>query len=196
MAQTSHASMILGALLFWFASVADGIDGEMARTRMTESARGEQIDTAVDHATHVLVFGGVLVGWWRQGIGTGGLAVMAAIALGLPAMFLGTMALVRSAIGSRQFFVDTKPIEAGIALAAAETSSPTLAAAAKLWVVFRREALALLFFLVSLPTGSRAAYGILVAVGLAIVGFVLTMYRRPISVAIERVSSSSRDAFS
>lgn len=184
MAQTSHRSMILGALLFWFASIADGIDGEMARTRMTESARGEQIDTAVDHATHVLVFAGVLIGWWRQGIGAGGLALMVIIAAGLPMMFLGTMALVRTAIGSRQFFVDTKPIEGGIAQAAADTSSPVLAAAAKLWVVFRREALALLFFVVSLPTGARAAYAVLVAVGLAIVGVVLTIYRRPIARAI------------
>src|SRR5262249_53545308 len=30
-AQTSRATMIAGAALFWFASVADGIDGEMAR---------------------------------------------------------------------------------------------------------------------------------------------------------------------
>ena len=47
MAQTSHATMIAAGFLFWCASIADGIDGEMARLTLSESRRGEQLDTAV-----------------------------------------------------------------------------------------------------------------------------------------------------
>ena len=51
LAQTSHQTLILGALVFWFASVADGIDGEMARLTLRESAC-ERLDTAVTQATY------------------------------------------------------------------------------------------------------------------------------------------------
>ncbi len=99
MARTSHATMIAGSLLFWFASIADGVDGEMARLTLTESAWGEQLDTAVDHATHLMGFGGVLVGWWRQGIGPYGAALAIVVAAGIPGVLLWAMALVRRALG-------------------------------------------------------------------------------------------------
>src|SRR5438094_447445 len=69
MAQTTRSTMIAGAALFWFASVADGIDGEMARLTFSDSQRGEQIDSVVDVATYIVAFAGVGVGWWRQGMG-------------------------------------------------------------------------------------------------------------------------------
>src|SRR5438309_2137587 len=80
-AQTTHKTMIAGALLFWCASIADGIDGEMARLTLSESALGEHLDTSVDHATHLLAFGGVIVGWWRQGISRAGWALAIAVAI-------------------------------------------------------------------------------------------------------------------
>src|SRR4029077_9363990 len=85
MAQTSHQTMIAGAFLLWFASIADGIDGEMARVSLSESASGEQLDTLVDHSTHALCYAGVVIGWWRQGIGPRGTLPAAAVALALPA---------------------------------------------------------------------------------------------------------------
>src|SRR5206468_1159800 len=58
MAQTTRSTMIAGAALFWFASVADGIDGEMARLTFSDSQRGEQIDSVVDVATYIVAFAG------------------------------------------------------------------------------------------------------------------------------------------
>src|SRR5437763_5429885 len=94
-AQTSHATIIGGALLFWFASIADGIDGEMARLTLSESKHGEQLDTAVDHATHFLCYAGLMVGWWRQGIGPRGIALAVGVAIGIPVALLYGMKIVR-----------------------------------------------------------------------------------------------------
>jgi phosphatidylglycerophosphate synthase len=177
LAQTSHATMIAGTLLFWFASIADGIDGEMARLTLSESAWGEQLDTAVDHATHLLGFAGVLVGWWRQGIGAPGVALAIAVAAAIPGVLLWAMAIVRRATGSDQFFVDTKPIEFAVADGAAATGSPILALASWVFVLFRREAFCLTFFLMSLLTGRRAVFPAAVAMSLAAVGVVFVAYR-------------------
>jgi CDP-L-myo-inositol myo-inositolphosphotransferase len=84
LAQTSHATLILGALVFWFASVADGIDGEMARLTFRESAWGEQLDTAVDQVTYLVAYAGLLIGCWRQGIGRAGWALLIGVAIGVP----------------------------------------------------------------------------------------------------------------
>jgi phosphatidylglycerophosphate synthase len=187
MAQTTHETMIAGALLFWFASIADGIDGEMARLTLTESAYGEQLDTAVDHATHLLGYAGVMVGWWRQGISPAGWALAIGVALGLPVALLYAMHLVRRAQGLRdQFFVDTKPIELGIRSAARATGAPALRLAGGVFVLFRREAFSLTFFLVSLVTGWRGIYPALLAVGLAVVAATLIAYRNEIESAIRR----------
>jgi len=185
LAQTSHATLILGTLLFWFASIADGIDGEMARLTLSESAYGEQLDTAVDHATHLLSLAGVMIGWWRQGIGPAGWMLAIGVGVGLPLVILWGMYFVRRAKGLKgQFFVDTKPIEFGIADAAAKTGAPALRLTSAIYGIFRREAIALTFFLVSLITGARAVFPAMMAGGLLIVAAALLFYRDPISTEI------------
>jgi len=190
-AQTSHRTMIAGALLFWFASIADGIDGEMARLTLSESARGEQIDTAVDHATHFLCYAGLMIGWWRQGIGRAGAVLAIAVAIGIPLALWWGMKIVRGDGLKRagteretQFFVDTKPVEIGITRAARDTGAPALRLASWTFVLFRREVFSLMFFLVSLTTGERAVYPALLALGLGIVTLTLMVYRRPIERAL------------
>lgn len=184
MAQTTHLTMIAGAFLFWFASIADGIDGEMARLSLSESAWGEQLDTVVDHSTHLLCFAGVLVGWWRQGIGPRGAALAAAVAVGLPATLLWTMYVVRRISGAKEFFVDTKAIEFGVTGASRATGSPVLRIASAVFVLFRREALSLTVFLVSFASGWRGLYPAMVAGGLLFVLLTLLLYRKPIDAAI------------
>src|SRR5205807_8427033 len=190
-AQTSHETMIGGALLFWFASIADGIDGEMARLTLSESKWGEQLDTAVDHATHFLCYAGVTVGWWRQGIGRRGAVLAAAVAFGIPFAILWGMRIVRTVTLRRtgaeretQFFVDTKPIELAIAAAARQTGAAALLVASSIFILFRREVFSLTFFLVSLTTSQRAVYPALLAAGLSVVTTTLIAYRRPIERAL------------
>jgi phosphatidylglycerophosphate synthase len=177
MAQTSHATMIAGGLLFWFASIADGIDGEVARLTLSESRFGEQLDTGVDQLTHLSGLIGVFIGWWRQGIGPSGLALALAVGLGTPAMLLWAMAMVRRARQTTQFFVPTKPIEQAVFNAADEHRAWPLRAAAAVFVLFRREAFSFSFFLLSLATGRRAAIPAAIAAGLVVVAFTLGCYR-------------------
>ena len=184
MAQTTRGTMIAGAFLFWFASIADGIDGEMARLSLSESARGEQLDTLVDHATHILCFAGALIGWYRQGIGSEGAALAVAVAIALPVTLVWTMHVVRRASGAQEFFVDTKPMEFGVIGASQATGSPVLRVVATLFVLLRREALSLAFFLVSLVTGWRGVYPALLAAGILFVLATLVVYNRPIEAAI------------
>jgi phosphatidylglycerophosphate synthase len=190
MAQTSHATMIAGALLYWGSSIADGIDGEMARLTMTESAFGEQLDTGVDQATHLLALAGAGVGWWRQGVTPAGLAVVIFVAAGTPLVLLWAMALVRRARGTTQFFVVTKPIELAVERAARDTGSLVLRAAASVFILFRREAFSFTFFLVSLLTGLRLVVPALVGSALLIVSLTFAFYRpaldRALAAAVSR----------
>jgi phosphatidylglycerophosphate synthase len=190
MAQTTHATMIAGASLFWFASIADGIDGEIARLTMTESARGQQIDTAADDATYVFALAGTVLGWWRQGIGMFGAGLAVAVACGLGVMVLRGMALVRRASGARRFFVAMTPIELGVKKAAAASRSPLLRAASGVWPVFRREALSLAFFLVALVTSSRAIVPMLLAAGLLTAAATLLVYEDEIVAAMRAYFSA------
>ncbi|MGE3512073.1 MAG: CDP-alcohol phosphatidyltransferase family protein [Vicinamibacterales bacterium] len=169
MAQTSHATMVAGAFLFWFASIADGIDGEVARLTLTESRFGEQLDTGVDQLTHLSGLLGVLVGWWRQGIGPEGIALGAGVLIGTPVMLLWAMALVRQARQTDQFFVPTKPIELAIFKAADASGAWALRATGGVFLLFRREAFSFAFFMMSLVTARRAAIPAAIACGLAIV---------------------------
>jgi phosphatidylglycerophosphate synthase len=184
MAQTSHLTMVAGALLYWGSSIADGIDGEMARLTMSESAFGEQLDTGVDQATHLLALAGAGVGWWRQGVTPAGLAVVIFVAVGTPLVLLWAMALVRRARGTTQFFVVTKPIELAVERAARDTGSLVLRAAASVFVLFRREAFSFTFFLVSLLTGLRLVVPALVGSALLVVSLTFVFYRPALDKAL------------
>lgn len=178
LAQTTHATMIGGTLLLWAASIADGIDGEMARLTFSESDRGEQLDTAVDFATYLLADAAVLIGCWRQGIGALDWAVVIAASAGLPLVLMLAFHLVREAHGGTgPLFGDAKAIEIGIARAAADSGSIVLRAISSAWVLLRREMVALVFFLISLPTGARIVYPRLLACALVAVTVILLVDR-------------------
>ena len=52
----------VGCILFQIASIADGLDGEIARATFRASARGAALDTAVDMATNLLFVLGLSLG--------------------------------------------------------------------------------------------------------------------------------------
>ncbi|MQA28635.1 MAG: hypothetical protein GEU82_02190 [Luteitalea sp.] len=184
MAQTSHSTMIAAAFLFWCASIADGIDGEMARLTFSESRFGEQLDTGVDQLTYAFGLAGVFLGWSRQGIGPPGLALAAVVAISIPTLLWWAMRMVRRARNTTQFFVPTKPIEGAVFAAARRLRTPALRAAAAVFVLFRREAFSLAFFLVSLLTGSRMVYPLLLAAGLGIVTLTFLLHREELTEAL------------
>jgi phosphatidylglycerophosphate synthase len=184
MAQTSHRTMIAAAFLFWCASIADVIGGEMARLSLSESSGGERRDTLVDHSIPALYYAGATIGWWRQGIGQGGIALSVCVGLVLAATLLFAMHLVRKASGSRQFFIDTKPVEFAVADAARTTDSQILRVAAPVLVMFRREVFPLAFAIAALASGWRGIYPTLVAASLPFVLLTLVFYVKPIEDAM------------
>jgi len=87
---------LAGAALFQLASIADGIDGEIARATFRTSKRGASWDSAVDAATNAGFFIGVGANY-----AMGGLMGEAALAFGTVAiLLLGLSALgLRSVMG-------------------------------------------------------------------------------------------------
>jgi phosphatidylglycerophosphate synthase len=191
-AQTSHATMALAALLFWFASIADGIDGEMARLTLRESLSGDRLDTVVDQATYVTAFIGLIVGCWRQGTGAAGWTILAGGAMGVPILLLWAEDLARLACGPHAVVFVAKPIEVGVIGAAAATGAPALRLASGVFRLLRRESFSLAFFLVALVTGRRIVFPALLAGGVAFVTATLVVYREPIVRAMqERYSAGA-----
>ncbi|MEE4315411.1 MAG: CDP-alcohol phosphatidyltransferase family protein [Erythrobacter sp.] len=101
--------LVAGAVLFQLASIADGIDGEIARATFRTSASGAAWDSGVDAATNLGFLAGVIANLWLRGetdtaiIGLAGLGILAfgtgllglyARARGEPLNFDGAKALL------------------------------------------------------------------------------------------------------
>lgn len=90
------AGLVAGAVLFQLASVADGIDGEIARATFRTSASGAAWDSAVDAATNLGFLAGVIANLWLRGESFPaliGLAGLGTLALGM--LLLGLHARAR-----------------------------------------------------------------------------------------------------
>lgn len=60
-----YASLALGGLLFQFASIADGCDGEVAKLKFLGSHIGEWIDTLADGVSYIAFCGFIVFGMYR-----------------------------------------------------------------------------------------------------------------------------------
>ena len=65
LAQGTYGFGVLGTLLFWFAVIIDGCDGEVARLKFQESRLGYVLDVTTDNIVHVAIFIGMGVGLYR-----------------------------------------------------------------------------------------------------------------------------------
>lgn len=80
------AGLVAGAVLFQLASIADGIDGEIARATFRTSASGAAWDSGVDAATNLGFLAGVIANLWMRGESAPaliGLAGLGTLALGM-----------------------------------------------------------------------------------------------------------------
>lgn len=57
---------LLGAFLFKWASILDGVDGEMSKLRLTDSKLGQWLDTLGDNLTYVVFIIGTAIGVSRR----------------------------------------------------------------------------------------------------------------------------------
>jgi phosphatidylglycerophosphate synthase len=77
------AGLLLGAVLYQFASIVDGVDGEIARATFRSSPAGAMADSLVDAVTNIGFLAGMVINLWIQGnaqaaiAGASGLAIMA-----------------------------------------------------------------------------------------------------------------------
>ncbi len=63
----TYWDIVVGGIIFQFASIYDGCDGEIAKLKLASSKLGEWLDTVCDNITYVAFFVGVVAGLYRQG---------------------------------------------------------------------------------------------------------------------------------
>jgi CDP-L-myo-inositol myo-inositolphosphotransferase len=160
LAQTGPLSLACAGLLFQLASAFDGVDGEMARSTLSESVRGAWLDTAVDTSTYAACLAGVAIGWAREGMGASGLAIGAVLVASIAITLVALMRFVhRYGPDGSLVFVDRC-----VERAARDSGLLTLKLARFLFYLLRRDVFAMLFFVISLA-GSRTVVPVVVTVG-------------------------------
>jgi phosphatidylglycerophosphate synthase len=62
---TGYWPRLIAALMFLVSVTFDGVDGELARLKMTESRFGARLDVLTDNLVHVALFAGIMAGCYR-----------------------------------------------------------------------------------------------------------------------------------
>jgi CDP-L-myo-inositol myo-inositolphosphotransferase len=177
-ARPGYGALIATGILFHLASVLDGVDGEMARTTLTESEAGARLDAIVDQLTYLACYVGVAIGWAREGAGIRALEWTALLAAALVlSLVRGERFVSRHAPDASFVFIDRS-----VRRAACEFNLLVLRLAAGSFTLLRRDLFAVLFLGVAL-TGERALVPALVAFGVLVANFTFTAYRRELAAA-------------
>lgn len=66
LAQPGYISRLLGAFLFVFCIMVDGVDGEIARLTLKDSTFGHYFDIITDNVVHVAIFVAIPMGLYRE----------------------------------------------------------------------------------------------------------------------------------
>ena len=158
----------LAGLLFQFASMFDGVDGEMARVTLRESKRGAAIDTLVDNLTYALTLLGFGIGWAEEGLGVWeGRALVLVSGLVLLTLFQ-VLLFVRKYAPNASFVFFDRSVER-----AAETGGGRgLRFIRVVFLFLRRDLLAFLLMWLCF-FGSRVLIIGLVGLGVAVANYVL-----------------------
>ena len=185
-AHPGYLSFVTAGILFKVSSILDGVDGEIARATLTESDAGVRLDTLVDHLTYVAFFIGVTIGWAREGSASQVAIWTVVIAGGLVLSFLRGARFVSEHAPDASFaFIDRS-----VRRAARDSSGTTLRTAASLFILLRRDVFAVIFLFVSF-TGLRVLVPALVAFGVLLANFTLSVYDRELAAAaaLERLAN-------
>lgn len=185
-AQPGYLPLVATGVLFHLASVLDGVDGEIARATLTESEQGARVDTVVDQVTYLACFGGLTVGWVREGHGQ--LVLWSTLVIGV--------ALVASLLRAGRFVARHAPdasfvwVDRSVRRAAADTGRLPLRVAAGLFTLLRRDLFAVVFLAVSL-TGQRALIPGLILAGVIVANLTLSLYARELATAAAALRDSA-----
>src|SRR5262249_50705412 len=99
-ARGGYWPMLLGAFLFQWNSILDGVDGELARVRFQHSKLGQWLDTVSDDASNLIFYAGLSIG-------------AAPLPFGRYLALLGWIGIAASAIASAQYYVELARIGSG-----------------------------------------------------------------------------------
>ena len=170
-AQPGYWAFVMAGVLFQLSSILDGVDGEIARATVTESASGARLDTIVDQATYIAAFVGTTIGWSREG--SDWLALQWTSGAGVALL----LSLIRGArfVAQHGDNASFGVIDRSIRRAARDTNALPLRAAAGAFALLRRDMFAVIFLAVSL-TGFRLAVPALLLAGSAIANATFSLY--------------------
>jgi phosphatidylserine synthase len=184
--QPGYVPLVVTGVLFQIASILDGVDGEIARATLTESASGARVDTIVDQVTYVACFAGAMVGWIRETGGTLPITIAAITGIALVLSLLRAGRFVSAHATNASFvFVDK-----AVRRAAADTGRLPLRLAAASFTLLRRDLFALIFLAASL-TGVRVLMPALILAGIAIANLTFSFFSRELVAAAGRERADS-----
>jgi len=173
LAQPTWLDFAIGGVLFQFASIFDGVDGEMARVSVRDSKFGAKVDTAVDNFTYIACLVGFAIGWIREGISALDTALVIGTIVAILLTLFQVLLFVRRYAPTASFvFLDTC-----VRRAAARTKLPTLRAASGVFHALRRDLFSLLLMFVTF-SGSRQTVLWLAIFGLFVANFTLIVHRK------------------
>jgi phosphatidylglycerophosphate synthase len=66
LAEPSYGARLVGAFLFLFCVIVDGVDGEVARLKLQETSFGHYLDIVTDNVVHVVLFVAIALGLYRE----------------------------------------------------------------------------------------------------------------------------------
>ncbi len=177
-AQPGYGAFVATGILFQLASILDGVDGEIARATLTESERGAQIDTVVDHITNGACFIGSTIGWIRSGGRTTAMISTLLIGFALAASLVRGARFVSRHGGSGSVVA----IDRSVGRAARDTGQWPPRVAAGAFAFLRRDLFAAVFLLVSF-TGIRAAVPALILFGTVVANVTFSVYGQELAAA-------------
>lgn len=176
--QPGYLPLVGTGVLFQLASVLDGVDGEMARATLTETATGAVLDTVVDQVTYVACFIGVTIGWIREGAGLLALVWTGSIGVALVlSLMRGSKFVSRHAPNASFVFIDR-----AVRRAARDSGRAVLRISAALFTLLRRDAFAAIFFFVALA-GYRSLVPLFVAFGVVLANLTFSRYQQELVAA-------------
>lgn len=171
-AQPGGLWLALTGFLFQFASMFDGVDGEMARVSLRDSKTGAAIDSLVDNVTYLATLVGFGVGWAREGI-TAAQGWMLVLLLAMVILTLLWVLIFVRSYGDDMSFVF---FDRSLRRAAKDSQRASLRAIDVFFRATRRDMLALILMLVSF-VGSRFLIFCLLGVGVLVADYVLLFHR-------------------
>jgi len=96
---------LIAALMFLFSVTFDGVDGELARLKMTESRFGARLDVLTDNLVHIALFAGIMTGCYRASGSRAYLYLLAILLIGFGLCAITTWRATRVVGGRAEQFI-------------------------------------------------------------------------------------------